>query len=527
MPIKYGQYSFPEPDPVVSFNDDSVLVGGEFDHAQIRIAINGIITGEFSTISLTKSQMISGLFDSFQTLEISGVDEMQSFGFCKAESISFEDSDLTTFLPYSVNFSAFEPSEFSEYFGILDPVNSWSFEEQDQKLILATQTVSAKGIKVSETGALENARNFVSGNLASNIPAVSSFFTPSSYFLYSTEESINQAEGSYQVSQKFRFKDTDAYSYSGDGTGIVLSNTSITLSKENGVEGSVEGSIEASLTGVDLTTGNFTLQEAESIFQQFAANSKSATNEDYDLTTAKIKTFSYTLNDLKNSMDFSFSFSSESDDQDLVNGVANDYTINTSVSKEGGNVYNVTVDGSFSYKGSDLIAETGKYELNDVYIAVSGAFAAFSPYSLASTAYNDFFTSASTEYPTTEVLEQDPVSYNVTKDPVENTISYSYTYSTQPDAGTVTINITDERPVMLDKVYETMNGFYKDTGVVEKNGKLTVSASKEGTGDFGPVETEVLGIFTTAIPNYTLNSSSSKDVSEESSSLSITRYYYD
>ena len=56
--ITYGSYSFPEPIPLFSEEDEVVKVGGLLDHSAIRVNIIGFLTGsDLSGLDLQKMQM--------------------------------------------------------------------------------------------------------------------------------------------------------------------------------------------------------------------------------------------------------------------------------------------------------------------------------------------------------------------------------------------------------------------------------------------------------------------------------------
>ena len=117
--ISYGSYNFPTPTPFVAEGVEPVYVEGKVDHFVNSIDIVGNLTGEnLSGLHLEKMKMISGLLPTFETLTITHSSSNKTFPKSKPQNISFDSSDLTTVLPYSVSFISFKSGTFSKFFGI-------------------------------------------------------------------------------------------------------------------------------------------------------------------------------------------------------------------------------------------------------------------------------------------------------------------------------------------------------------------------------------------------------------------------
>jgi hypothetical protein len=144
--ITYGSYSFPEPIPLFSEEDEAVKVKGVLDHSAIRVNLIGYLTGsDLSGLHLQKMQMVSGFLNEYQDLTVTVENESKTCPKAYVESIDFSESDLTSFLPYSITALYYSGESFSEYHKVQDPVNSWSYAEDENKIIIATHNVSAKG----------------------------------------------------------------------------------------------------------------------------------------------------------------------------------------------------------------------------------------------------------------------------------------------------------------------------------------------------------------------------------------------
>ena len=191
--ITYGSYSFPEPIPLFSEEDEVVKFGGLLDHSAIRVNLVGFLTGsDLSGLDLQKMQMISGFLNEYEDLTITIENETKTCPRSFVESIDFGNSDSTTVLPYNLTALYYSGETFSEYFGVTEPQNSWSYEEGDNKIVTATHTVSAKGLKVDSEDPFNNARKFVTGKLANGFENIALFNSGDNAFLRSRTENVDK-----------------------------------------------------------------------------------------------------------------------------------------------------------------------------------------------------------------------------------------------------------------------------------------------------------------------------------------------
>ena len=111
-------------------------------------------------------------------------------------------------MPYSVSFTSYTDRSFSEFFGITNPVDNWSFDEQEGKITQATHNVSAVGVKVNATAALVNAKNFVDSRIT-GFTNLSLFQTGVTGFLISKNESIDKKDDSYSVTETYKYNTSE------------------------------------------------------------------------------------------------------------------------------------------------------------------------------------------------------------------------------------------------------------------------------------------------------------------------------
>ena len=220
-----------QPTPYVSISRENIHYGGRWSQED-TITLDGQLTGgacgaggKYLALSSFKNQLIQNFqenqFGSFMVRENNSV--ILSAHNCKVESINFQESKLTNLVDYSINlksygtgnnFSSNNPMESSTQLDVLEPVDKWSFSENNGKVTLS-HDVSARG--VFGAGAIENARLWVHGRtgLGVNSSYVSPMFvtdTGSRYgpspVLMSRRERQSAIEGSYGITESYEFDRT-------------------------------------------------------------------------------------------------------------------------------------------------------------------------------------------------------------------------------------------------------------------------------------------------------------------------------
>jgi hypothetical protein len=118
-------------------------------------------------------------------------------------SINIEESSWYGVLPFTIDLSIYSANLFQDYYGIVDPEETFSFSEEAGDILNLTHSVSAKGIVANNKNAIQNAKDWVlskTGNfnnfspiLIKNINSVRS----RPYLPYSTQEVIDRFNGTY------------------------------------------------------------------------------------------------------------------------------------------------------------------------------------------------------------------------------------------------------------------------------------------------------------------------------------------
>ena len=161
--------------------------------------------------------------------------------------------------------------------------------------------------------------------------------------------------------------------------------------------------------------------------------------------------FNYDLNTGANLLNFSFTFA-DPDKVDVINNnVLHSYVSSISLSKDS-SVSTVQLNGNLKYLGSLFIDSTGEFEDNARFQAVETAFEQVDQKAIAISALQKFSGVATGYEINSSYVNEEPRSLSISKNPVENTISYNYNYSNQVDFSTgklknLTLTITDKKPL--------------------------------------------------------------------------------
>jgi hypothetical protein len=475
--ISYGSYTFPTPPPFFAIGDEPIYVAGQLDSTLTKITLVGALTGaNLQVLSQAKKALTSGLLNEFQTLSISG----DSFTYCKPIGISFADSDLTRILPYTVEFERFDEKDFSQYFGVVNPTNTWSYQEQDGRVVQASHSVSAQGVKTSAADPLTNARNFVSG-LTSGFYNLSVINPSGIAFLQSKTEEIDRFSNSYSCTENYIFS-TSREPIS--NSAIVSASMQVSHSRGGEASVNVDGSIIGSITGAIVTTGIFTAIHAQEFARNALEKSKSVYESSvYGALSRGPSTFNYNVNEQENKIDFGFEFR---DPFSIRTGeVLHDYSVSVSASKDN-NSLTANIDGTFSYDSAlDLFIGGGNIESGARYLKVKTAFENENFYNLALAEYSAFIDVVS-GYEVSKYLNPIPLTESITKNPFTQNISYSFSYDNKVDYSSgqlknLSFSITDSLPIPKTRIDESNNGFATQETVTRTLGKISVNSSAQET----------------------------------------------
>ena len=134
-----------------------------------NITINGVISGDaFSELSGAQTGVINAFSSDFSSFVIqdsgSPMDTVYSGSDCIVRGIAFEESRYNKLVGYSINLQAHQAGYFEHNYGVLDPVDEFSYDEQEEdEIITLTHNVSARGFRSGLSQAFDNAKTFVVG----------------------------------------------------------------------------------------------------------------------------------------------------------------------------------------------------------------------------------------------------------------------------------------------------------------------------------------------------------------------------
>ena len=530
--ITYGSYTFPTPTPLVGQGVDPLYVKGGVDHFRETVDLVGMLTGEnLSGLHLQKMKMISGLLSEFQTLTITNDTDNKTFNSVRPENIGFQDSDLTTVLPYSITFASYSSGTFSKFFGVENPRDVWDFSETEGRITEVSHNVSAKGVKVGSTSALVNARHFVTGRVTGCLD-LSLFQTGGgNSFLISRTENVDRASNIYGITENYK------YSTSEDpitDSGILTSNTQISFSNDGGlsvkVDASVQGSMDANKGGTGLLhTGIFTANQAQEVAVNAVVSSLSDFESGaYTFINRGPKSVSYNIDTGTNKIDFSYQFSDPAN-LDQEGNVLHTKSASVAASKDESTI-KVTVQGELKYNGVFDIFSTGDPTTGERFKEIDAQYSGIENNSgflnLAIEALQDFREDATGYHISGDYINPEPISKSINKDPSQSLIGYSAQFDNRIDlsSGTLSglkVSIDDKRPIELSGIVPSIAGFAKQKIMDRTAGEYQISATCEAsTGDLQTLIDVVSGHATGV---YVFSESSS--VNEATISYNMSRYY--
>ena len=213
-----------QPVPYVSVSEEMITYGRRWGQST-SITLNGQLTGEnHDKLVNFRDQVINNFsnnqFGRFLIRENNS--EIFSREVCKVESINFGSSQYGKILDYTINIRGYDPNLFTGTYGVTDPVNKISIEEQDDGKYRYIHEVSANGFNTSTAydNSFDNAHSYVKSltGLGVGTPwpeqgtdiATTGDHHPSSppggyyaSYLTSISESVDRARGSYSVVENY------------------------------------------------------------------------------------------------------------------------------------------------------------------------------------------------------------------------------------------------------------------------------------------------------------------------------------
>lgn len=203
----------PQPTPLIGLDEATIYADERWGVAE-AMTLNGQLTGcSFAAIVAAQNDLLSRFNKSFQTLEVwqqtgvlSGL--VLTKQLVEVQSIDFSQGRMFGVLPYTVNLTCYPSGLFSGAFGVLNPQDSWSFQETQDETLAVTHTVSCQPFNTSTgpSNALTNARNWAFGKTGLNAaiyPVMISGVSPAYFCLLTQTENIDRWNGTYSITETY------------------------------------------------------------------------------------------------------------------------------------------------------------------------------------------------------------------------------------------------------------------------------------------------------------------------------------
>lgn len=457
----------PQPTPFIALGE-SVIYEDEIWGRAETLSLQGQLTGcTFATIVDAQNTLLSRFNKSFQTLQVwqeeGGVSgKVFQKHFIEVNSIQFDQARWFGVLPYTINLTCYPSGLFSGAFGILNPVDNWSFAEQENATLQVTHTISCQPFNTSSgpSNALDNARNWAFGRTGINstvYPIMISGVSPANFCLLTQAESIDRFNGAYSLIENYT-NDLARTSY-----GVIRYSADIN-SGNNLITVNLNGLAQGcgrNLTGMRAAFNNLdktaiALKQYQSVFNRVDLN---------PIPTAQ----SFNEDPFTTEISFAYSY-----DNSTLPSVWFDYTVDCSVGTNG--FITVSIAGTVYARGGDVASKLARTQ---AYAAGIGLYGLTIPF------YSTFDASAALS-----VLNPVPVSNGQTNNQSDGTVQLNAAFTNRIattavlDQFNATVNITpslaqvDARPRLNGLgIYSVVDLNYGSRAGISVNGTALVNAN--------------------------------------------------
>jgi hypothetical protein len=225
------------PTPYVSRNQEIVYYGQK-SHAVTTIQLNGTIIGtkantdiinneppgygqNLNTLSLDldRKQILSGFgrYDHGKLAIYENGTSYKTFENCIVKDINFTPVAYGK-QDYTITLTCFEAASFKTMFGVVDPANNISFNENEDGTVSITQSVSAKGFTTASKTAIEYAEDFVDATTGIQANQIAPSFISSgnltqaktyydeNFILQSISKDVNRVDGTCSANLEFTWQ---------------------------------------------------------------------------------------------------------------------------------------------------------------------------------------------------------------------------------------------------------------------------------------------------------------------------------
>lgn len=228
------------PTPFISISQDYIDIGNKINQIT-NINLEGQITGipyTFDKMSNSANLLINKLKDNYKELKITeDSNEIYKANIAVINSINFSEDRWYGILPFNIEFSIYDSNLFQESYGVINPQENYSFEEEEGDFLTFTHNLSAQGIKTESNNAIQNAKNWVNAR-KNQINKISPIFAKNNnknFLLQTISEEIDRFNGVYNYTAIYKkninpenpdnsFLEYSVETNSGINDGFVISN---------------------------------------------------------------------------------------------------------------------------------------------------------------------------------------------------------------------------------------------------------------------------------------------------------------
>lgn len=390
----------------VAERDEMVFYGARWCDSQ-NISLIGELTGcnNFSGLITAQNRLISNFSVDFQPLAIIQDGQvLYSGNYVTVNDINFQESPYVSIVGFQVDLQLYPQSLFSGVFGCLEPQESWNYSEDENGVMAATHSISAKGFNSSQQ-AIQNARDFV---LARS--GISSYITPllisncngNPLSLISIQETFDRLNATYSLVENYQVDLINS------GSGVWRATVSLESGFEQGINQlTLEGSIDL---GKDTSAQDLRNRYNQLNLFSFALNQYSGLTNLTDLNPIPL-TSGVVENETEKNLTFSLSFDNNPSPLVYV-----DYTTNVGYDAIS-EITTVSINAEIAGRGPL------KQRYLNVYNYYTGT---FDGYALANSGY---LAAISSIVPTFYPLNPNPNTESTNFNQFAGTINYSATWT--------------------------------------------------------------------------------------------------
>lgn len=303
------------PTPFIGIDDEFITYGQRWGVSK-KITLQGMITGScaesYTGLISKQNRVFSGFNQDFKDLVITQTGSPIFTGrYIKVNSIDFDQSTYVGLVNFNIDLTSYSENLFSGTYGVLEPVSTIKYTEQQDGTVAITRSFSAQGFNTSNgtNNALSNARTYVQSLTGVGSLILPKFIniTPSASNLCPRKiaETVDRFNSTYSL-------DIDYILRKGANTSSIISYTvDADYDDERGL---YTASINGSLDGGSCRT----MSQLRTEFAKFRPYDITLTNftklTNYTFLNREPDNFSITENDIENKIDFNYSYTSDPQD---------------------------------------------------------------------------------------------------------------------------------------------------------------------------------------------------------------------